>query len=403
MDAILANARLADGSRTDILIRDGTIAGLGALAAHAPATVDLGGRLVLPALIDAHVHLDKTLLGFVWQPHRAENTTRGRIAAEKDLRRMLSWPVETCGGELLRLALSHGTTAVRSHVDIDEVTGLRNVETLIRLRETWSPFIDIQLVAFPQSGLSHNRGTIELLDEAMRMGCDLVGGLDPLGIDDDLDGHLDTIFELAQRHGKGLDIHLHDLGEPGLSEILAIAERTRTGGLGGRVTVSHAFALGSVTPDRAAFAADRLAAAGVTILTSAPGAAPMPPIARLRAAGVRVVAGSDNIRDAWSPFGNANMLERCWLVAYRGGFRTDADIETTFDLATSNAASLLGLARGLAEGSRADLIAVPTDTLARTIIERPRPDLVLRQGRAVHCDADIELGQLPRLTLPYLR
>jgi cytosine deaminase len=126
----------------------------------------------------------------------------------------------------------------------------------------------------------------------------------------------------------------------------------------------------------------------------------MPPVALLRAAGVRVVAGSDNIRDAWSPFGNASMLERCWLVAYRSGFRTDPDIEKTFDLATSNATSLLGLERGLAEGCTADLIAVPTNTLAQTIIERPRPDLVLRRGRATHAIGELKPEQLPRLTLP---
>jgi cytosine deaminase len=126
----------------------------------------------------------------------------------------------------------------------------------------------------------------------------------------------------------------------------------------------------------------------------------MPPVALLRKAGVRVVAGSDNIRDAWSPFGNANMLERCWLTAQRCGLRTDPDVEATFDLATSNAASLLGLRRGVAAGCAADLIAVPTDTLARTIVERPQPDLVLRRGRAVHCAAEIDLGRLPRSTLP---
>jgi len=397
---VLANARLADGSSTDILIESGRISRFGAPAPESATTIDLGGRLVLPALIDAHIHLDKTLLGLPWQPHRAENTTQGRIASEKDLRRTLDWPVDKTGAELLRRALSQGTTAVRSHVDIDEVTGLRNVEAVLRLRERWSSFVDIELVAFPQSGIRRCPGAIELLDEAMKMGCDLVGGLDPVGIDDDPDGHLDAIFDLAHRHGTGLDIHLHDQGEPGLSEILAIADRTKADGLGGRVTVSHAFALGSVTSDRAAHAADRLAEAGVTILTSAPGAGPMPPVALLRAAGVRVVAGSDNIRDAWSPFGNASMLERCWLVAYRCGFRTDTDVEGTFDLATSNAASLLGLERGLAAGCSADLIALRADTLARAIIERPRPDLVLRRGRVTHWVDGLDPGRLPRLTLP---
>lgn len=138
----LANARLAGRSETSVLLQDGTIAGFCAPAPAGAAVVDLDHRLVLPALIDAHVHLDKTLLGLRWQPHRAENTTRGRIEGEKNLRRTLQPPVETCGAELLRAALSSGTTAVRSHVDIDDVTGLRNVEAVLRLREAWSPFVE---------------------------------------------------------------------------------------------------------------------------------------------------------------------------------------------------------------------------------------------------------------------
>src|SRR4030095_4260964 len=110
------------------------------------------------------------------------------------------------------------------------------------------------------------------------------------------------------------------------------------------VTVSHAFALGSVGQEAAARAAERLAATGVSILTSAPGTAAIPPVRCLRSAGVTVFAGSDNVRDAWSPFGNASMLERCMLVAYRSGFRTDADLASCLDLATSAAASVLGLA-----------------------------------------------------------
>jgi cytosine deaminase len=381
---LLRNGLLADGTRSDILVRDGKIAEPAGADEITPTVIDLAGRLVLPALIDAHVHLDKTLLGLPWQPHRAENSTRGRIEAEKEMRRTLKPDVERCGAALLSLALENGTTAVRSHVDIDDVTGLRHVEALLRLREAWRDLVDIQLVAFPQSGIKQCAGVAELLRDALAMGCDLVGGLDPIGIDGDLGGHLDTIFALAERYAVGVDIHLHDQGEEGLGEILAIADRTKALGLSGRVTVSHAFCLGSVSPERAAGAADRLASAGVTILTSAPGAAAMPPISLLRKAGVRVVAGSDNVRDAWSPLGNASMLERCWLVAYRCGYRTDEDIGSTFDLATANAAALLGLDRELKPGRTADLIVLPQSTLAQAIIERPRPDLVLRRGRVVH-------------------
>jgi cytosine/adenosine deaminase-related metal-dependent hydrolase len=381
---VLRDCKLANGTEVDIRLETGRVHSFSSQPADDAPVINLGGRLVLPALVDAHLHLDKTLLGLSWQPHRAENTTLGRIEGEKALRRSLRPNVEQCGAALLSLALKKGTTAVRSHVDVDDLAGLENVTSVLRLREAWRDFIDIQLVAFPQSGIKRCPGVAELLNEALAMGCDLIGGLDPVGVDGDLKGHLDVIFGIAERRGVGVDIHLHDLGEQGVDEALAIAERTKVLGLSGRVAISHAFCFGSVANSRASRAAERLADADVTIVTSAPGAAPMPPITLLREAGVRVVAGSDNIRDAWSPFGNASMLERCWLIAYRSGYRTDEEIVSTFDLASVNPASLLGLERHLAPGFSADLIVLPARTLVQAIIERPPPDLVLHHGRIVH-------------------
>src|SRR5262249_15189666 len=152
---------------------------VGAAAPDDATIVDLAGRLVLPAFVDAHVHLDKTLLGLPWQPHRAADLVIGRIETEKNLRRTLRPDVEACGSRLLALALSNGTTAVRSHVDIDDDVGLAHVEAVLRLRETWSALVDIELVGFPQSGIRRCPGVAALMDEAIRMGCDLVGGLDP--------------------------------------------------------------------------------------------------------------------------------------------------------------------------------------------------------------------------------
>jgi cytosine deaminase len=385
-DLVLADATLPDGTRGYVAVAGERIASLGA-GAMPPARrrIDLGGRLLIPALIDGHLHLDKTLLGLPWRPHAAAgDSTRDRIDGEKKMRAGLAGPVDARAGALLAQAQGHGTLALRTHVDIDDVTRVANLERILALREKWAGDVTIQVVAFPQSGIVTCPGVRDLLEESLRLGADLVGGLDPLGIDGNLDGHLDVVFGLATRFGRGVDIHLHDGGEAGLGEILAIAERTRQSGLGGRVTVSHAFALGSVPPDAAARAAERLAAAGVSILTSAPGSAAMPPVRVLQRAGVTVFAGSDNVRDAWSPFGNASMLERCMLVAYRSGFRTDPDLASCLDLATSAAASVLGLAdHGLRPGAHADLLVLGASSLPQAIVERPSPDIVMRRGRIV--------------------
>jgi cytosine deaminase len=208
--------------------------------------------------------------------------------------------------------------------------------------------------------------------------------------------HLDVVFGLAARYGRGIDIHLHDAGEPGLQELVAIAERTRAAGLSGRVAVSHAFCLGSVPLETAARAAESLAACGVAIVTSAPGSAPMPPVRLLRSAGVTLCAGSDNVRDAWSPLGNASMLERCMLVAYRSGFRTDEDLTACLDLATSSAVSALGLSdHGLRPGAYADLLVLNASSVPQAIAERPSPEIVMRRGRVVRGETG---GVVERLT-----
>ena len=133
---------------------------------------------------------------------------------------------------------------MRSHVDIDLRVGLRNLEQVLAARDAHRDKVSVQIVAFPQSGIVTSPGAAELLDEAVRAGADLVGGLDPAGYDGDIDGHLDVIFGIADRRGVGIDIHLHDGGLLGVSEIEEIARRTKALGLGGKVTISHAYALG---------------------------------------------------------------------------------------------------------------------------------------------------------------
>lgn len=395
-DIVLRNARLASGASVDITLRDGAIHALDPVAAagRPPETdtedgaIDLGGALVLPGLIDGHLHLDKTLLGLDWVPHDGGATVRDRVQAEKDLRRRAKVPIADCAGALLGEALRRGTTTLRSHVDIDEFVGLDNLEAVLAVREAWSDRVAIEIVAFPQSGIVTCPGAAELLDAALAAGAELIGGLDPLGFDGDLAGHLDVVFGLAEKHGKGIDLHLHDGGDPGLRTLDDIAARTRAGGLEGRVTVSHAYALGEAGSEAAVpRTLERLAAARVAILTSVPGASGFPPLAALREAGVTLFLGSDNVRDAWSPYATLGMLDRCFLAAYRSGFRSDAEIAGTLDLATANPAAVMGLAPAIIEaGAPADLIVVDARNPAEAVVDHNPPRLVFKRGRLVAGD-----------------
>ncbi len=387
---VLAGAVLVDGRRVDVHIADGRITGLpdvGGPAGRGVERIDLAGALVIPGLVDGHIHLDKTLLGFPFTPHILGDKVAERVAAEKSLRRTLTMPVEQRAIRLVAQVVASGTTAMRSHVDIDDLVRLDGLHALLRVRAAARNHADIQIVAFPQSGIVTLPGAADMLDQAVRDGADLVGGLDPAGFDHDVEGHLDVIFGIAERRGVGVDIHLHDFGALGCSELRRIAERTLAVGLGGKVAVSHAYALGDVDDIEFGRTAEALAKARVAIMTNGAGPVPMPPVKRLINAGVAVFTGSDNIRDAWSPYGNGDMLERAMLVGYRNGLNADADLALALDLATDDAAEVLGLAEyGLKVGAPADLVAIPAGSIPEAVVGHPTRKLVIKRGRVVAQD-----------------
>jgi cytosine/creatinine deaminase len=247
--------------------------------------------------------------------------------------------------------------------------------------------IAVEQVAFPQHGILTNPGTAELLEEALASGVETIGGIDPAGIDRDPVRHLDVVFDLAARYGARVDLHLHDGGSLGTWELELIADRTRDAGLAGRVTVSHAYGFSQADPAAQERVIARLADAGVTLLTAAVYSFPVPPIKRLRAAGVNVACGHDGICDLWGPYGSGDMLERAMHVAYRSTFRRDEDIELALDAATYGGARALGLdPYGLAAGAPADLVVVAASGAAEAVVTRPVRELVLKGGRVVARD-----------------
>lgn len=370
----------------DVLISDGVIEriGPGPQAGPAVSVLDVAGRLLLPGLVEAHCHLDKTLFGRNWVAHSAGPALASRIAEERRRRPELGLPnVESMVALLERMVIS-GTTHVRTHTDVVTDHGLAGVDAVRAARERLGGRITIEQVAFPQYGVLAEPGTVELLEEALRNGVEVIGGIDPAGVDRDPVRHLDTVFALAERHGAGIDIHLHDGGSLGTWQLELIIERTRASGLGGRVAVSHAYGLAQAdmaTQDRLG---RELADAGVSLVTAAVYDFPVPPIARFRAAGVTVACGHDGIRDLWSPFGSGDMLDRAMHVAYRSGFRRDEEIEMALEAATYGGARALGLAAyGLQPGARADIVVVDASTPAEAVVTRPVRDLVVKAGCVV--------------------
>ena len=385
---LLRNIHPMAKTTVDILIRDGKIADIGeALAAKDCEVVDGNNALVIPGLVEAHTHLDKSLLGLPWYRNEVGPRLIDKIENERRVKHQLGIEPQRQSERQSILSVSKGSTHIRSHVDVDTQDGLKGVEGVLATREKLKDLIDIELVAFPQSGMLIRSGTMELMDEALKIGVDVVGGIDPAGMDRDPKGHIDTVFKLAEKHAKPVDIHLHEAGELGGFSMELIIERTEALSMQHKVTVSHAFCLGMSDQAYVAQLIERLAKAHIHIMTTGPAARAAPPVKALREAGVVVCSGSDGIRDTWGPYGNADMLERAMLIGLRNNFRRDDEVEQALDVCTHGGAQVMALPDyGLETGCWADLVLVEAETLAEAVAAHPVRKLVLKRGRIVARD-----------------
>lgn len=368
----------------DWLLEQGKIV---ARAATLPAptadctVIDGRGFQLFPGLVDGHAHIDKSVWGRDWYHNDVPRDLTAIIANERDYRRNQQPDIQLQSERIVRECISHGTAFIRSHIDIDNECGLNNLAGVLATKETLRGQVDIETVAFPQSGILRSPGTEALLEKALQMGADLIGGLDPCSYEKDPVKHLDIIFRLATKYGKGVDIHLHELGELGAFSTELIINRTREYGLAGKVTISHAFCLGMVDADAQKRFADQLAELDIAIATTAPTNVAVPPFDLLRAAGVRVCAGNDGVRDTWNPYGNGDMLQRAMLMGLRYRWRKDSEILKAAQTVTEGGAEVMRLENyGLNVGCRADMVLVPARAMAEAIACPPSGRTVIKQG-----------------------
>ena len=392
---VIRNVRPMGGETTSVTIREGRIAGYGQEVEDGAEALDGGGAILIPGLVEAHTHMDKTLLGMGWYRNEVGPRLTDKIENERMQRRVLGIDPARQSARQAVLAASLGTTHIRTHVDVDMEVGVAGIEGVLETREHYRDIVDIELVAFPQSGMLVRPGTVELMEKALQLGAQVVGGLDPSAIDRDPKGHLDVVFGLAERYGVPVDIHLHEPAELGAFSMELIVERTKALGLQGKVTISHAFCLGMTDQDYVAALIDALAEARIHILTTAPASRPAPAVKRLIEAGIVVAAGSDGVRDTWGPYNNPDMLERAFLVGLRNNLRRDDEVALALDTCTYGGARMMGLEDyGLQPGNRADLVLLDGETLAEAVVSRRPRKVVLKGGKVLARDG-VALAEAP--------
>ena len=382
---LFKNLRPMAGELCDILVRNGKIAAIGTGLEGGDAPVeDACGAIAVPGLVEAHTHLDKTLWGMPWYDGRKGGVLQDLVDNERNSRIPLGLDVHRQSMRHAIQLVETGTSHIRSHADIDTDHGLTLLEGKIRTRDALAGVVELQIVAFPQSGLMVRPGTYELLDEALANGADVVGGLDPSSFDRDPKASLDATFALAVKHAKPIDIHLHEAGELGAFTLEMIMERTRAHGLQGLVGISHAFCLGMPDQARVARLIEQVAALDIRIFSTGAPSASCPSLQHLCAAGVRVGIGCDGIRDTWGPWGQPDMMDRARIVGMKNKMRRDDELELLLHTTCSGGADAIGVPdHALTIGAQADFTLVAGETLAHAVVEQaPRP-MVVKSGRVV--------------------
>ncbi len=369
---------------------------------HAPAegAYDAAGRVVIPAFVESHLHLDKALLGPSDRPgglgEAIADVARRKAGFTAD-------DIARRAGAVLRRALSLGTTAVRAQTEVDPTIGLLGVRAVVDLAGALNGLLMLRVVAFPQEGILGRPGTLDLLRQALELPGVMVGGCPYAEPDEDsARRHVDLVLRLADEYQVPADLHIDlaaDLADPryALTEYLvdAMAERGHTG----RVAIGHATTLGHLDPDRRARLLDRLARAGVTVAVlpatdlffnghgSVGVGRVIAPVRELWAAGVPCTISSNNVRNPFTPTGRADLLEIALLLARLVHAAEQADFDRILDMATVAGRPLVGEPSAgtfLDPGAPADLVVLDADDPDSVIVDQPDRMAVIHGGRIVH-------------------
>lgn len=390
---IIRNVRPWGAEATDVTVIDGQISNL---TPHDPASpigdhdVDGRSRLLLPSFSDVHVHLDSTRIGLPFRPHTGAPGVWGMMMNDRRNWRGAEAPINERVAYTLERMIALGTTRVRSYAQVDVDCRLERFDAVLEARETHADRADVQIMVFPQAGILREEGTVQFLEAALQAGGDVIGGIDPCQLDRDPARHLDIVFDLAERYGVEVDIHLHEPGHLGVFSTELIMERTRALGMQGKVTISHGYSLGSVSEAVSRDLIEQFAELDIAMTTIAPSTPGRLSLEDLVEAGVRIGLGQDGQRDYWSPYGNADMLDRTWQLAFTNNYRRDDLIEMSLAVATMGGASIMdhqvprlsGVQDrpGLAPGDRADLLLVDGETPTSAVMDRGSDRTVIHDG-----------------------
>jgi cytosine deaminase len=400
MNFVIRNARVrGQKQNVDIAIDGKKISAVGPkLPAHGQSEIDARGNLVLSGLFNLHYHADKCLLGEIMRPN-VSGTLPEAIEITNDFKRKYD-PAEVAGRAVrtIKQGVINGTTFFRLFCDVGTIGSLRAARGLLLARDQMKEYCRIQVVAFPQEGIARDPGAAELMEEAIKEGCDVVGGLPWYEYtDEDARQHIDICFAMAKKHD--LDIHMlvDDTDDANSRSLEYLALKTMRERFNGRVTASHCGAMAGYNDFYAAKIVDMVATAGITISVNAhinlvcsarldrePKRRGTARVKELLARGVNVITSQDDVNDPYYPFGKPDPLECAVMLAHVAQLTLPHELEQVMDMITVNAARAARVSDyGIAPGTTADLVVVDAPSVHETLRLQPPRSYVFKDGREV--------------------
>ncbi len=395
-DILIKNAKTrATGAKLmQIAIEKGRIAKIAEqVSGDATKVIDAAGNLVTESFVNGHLHLCKVYTLNMMDDEAISAYTDGGMGGAMTAIEMAArvkekydekWIIQNVR-KALDLAVKYGNTHIRAFADTDTTGKLEGVKALLKAREEYKGRVEVQVVAFPQDGVVRDPGAEGYVEEALKMGADVVGGIPWIEYTDaDSQEHIDRMFRLAKKYNKDVSMLIDDAGDATLRSLEMLAVTTLREGWEGRVTVQHARAM-ALYPEPYYRKIEALLKKGRLGLVSDPQTGPL--YARVKSlyhAGVSVALGQDDIADAYYPFGRNNMQEVAFLAAHLMNMVSRPDMEILYDLITTNAAKALGIQNyGLKEGCDADLVVLDAGSVWEALWSHDYPLHVIKDGMEI--------------------
>jgi cytosine deaminase len=394
MDLILRNARVLGNERVtaDIGIDEGRIAVIEPQLAADGEVVDLAGRLVVPGLIETHIHLDKSRILDRCKAEKGDlEEAIGEVARQKRL--FTAEDVYNRAKATLERAILNGTTHVRTHLEVDPGIGLRGLEGVRPLIEEYRWAIDLEICIFPQEGLTNNPGTDELMLQALKRGGTVVGAAPYT--DSNPRGQIDRIFEMARELDMDIDMHLDFALTPDDLDLLYVCDLAERFKWGGRVAIGHVSKLSAAPPDLLASCARRMADSGVA-LTVLPSTdlylmgrhmthCVMRGVAqahKLLHHGVNCSLSTNNVLNPFTPFGDCSLIRMANLYANICQVGSARDTRECLNMISTRSAKLMNLKDyGLEVGKPADLAVLDAESAEQAVAELAPVLFAFKRGR----------------------